>query len=772
MRMGLHTGEAELRDGDYFGPTLNRVARIMDAGHGGQILLSAAAAGLVPDLETTDLGSHSLKGLATPERLVQVGTAQFAPPRVVATRLGNLPTDTTSFVGRDDELARLVDRLTTERLVTLIGVGGTGKTRLAVEAARALAPTFPDGCWFAQLAPVSVDEAVPFATLAGLSIPAPPTGDPVDHLVAQVRHRRLLLVVDNCEHVLAAAADVVERLIEECPTVTVLATSREPLLLNGESLVPIPSLGGGDARLLFEQRALAEAPGCLDDDRQRDAVEAICARLDRLPLAIELAASRVRTFTPVELLGMLDERFRVLVGGRRSRMERHQTMRGTLDWSYDLCDETEQLVFDRLSVFPAHFALEQAHGVVADDGLSPHEVTDALSSLVDRSLVQSSAGFDGSSRFGLLETMRAYGRDHLHASGVLDEVRERHARHLARSLPLLLEFGPDEERAARRRVELLADALVALDWCLERCEWELAFTVCRTGLGINEREVWEMSARVHAAVAERSDDEELLLAARDADMLWKVHRPISEVVETSWQYLRSGSRLAQGLAGVDAAPASTEQLIEVLGLIHARNFESPRTRFVRTMLIVREAVQDLIEVPEQFWIDLERSTEALGSRSARRWWHDALGWRAFADGRWDDAIEHFGLALPAADTVLHLGWFQIVTRWAIADASACAGRPVGLDHLATTWELLDHHGVLPQVERGCVASAITARALGHQELADRFVRWIHANDRADLLRLWRPMLDRIGFDIEPDPDRPVDALDTLLRELQRLAGAT
>jgi hypothetical protein len=313
VRMGLHTGEAESRDGDYFGPTLNLAARVMDAGHGGQVLVSSATAGLARDSEFVDLGEHELKGLGTAERIFQVGRGDFAALRTPRPVLGNMPVELSTFVGRVDEVKSLVEELGEHRLVTLIGVGGTGKTRLSVEAARSVSESFPDGCWMVELAVIAVAEAVPFAFCAGLSIKAPPDGDAIDHLVARLGDKLALVVVDNCEHLLAAAADVVEHIVASCPNVVVLATSREPLMIRGERLVPVPSLLPEDAELLFLERARDEAPDLVIDVDQARAVSELCERLDGLPLALELAASRVRAFSPVELVTNLEERFRMLV---------------------------------------------------------------------------------------------------------------------------------------------------------------------------------------------------------------------------------------------------------------------------------------------------------------------------------------------------------------------------------------------------------------------------------------------------------------------------
>ncbi len=474
VRMGLHTGEAESRDGDYFGPTLNRAARVMDAGHGGQVLVSSATVGLVRDLELVDLGEHRLKGLETVEQILQVGAGEFPVLRTLRPVVGNLPVELSTFVGRMDELKSLVEELEAHRLVTLIGVGGTGKTRLSIEAAGTVAESFPDGCWMVELAVVAVAEAVPFAFCSGLGITAPSDGDVIGHLIARLRDKRLLIVLDNCEHLLAASADAVEHIIASCPGVVVLVTSREPLMIRGERLVPVPSLLPEEAERLFLERARDEAPDLVIDDEQARAVAELCERLDGLPLALELAASRVRAFTPIELVTNLEERFRMLVGGRRSRMERHQTMRGTLDWSYELCSEVEQIVFDRLSVFPAGFDLSAARAVAGGDGVSEFDVVDVVPQLVDRSLLQRSVASDGTTRYRMLETMRAYGREHLQHQGASDTTRANHASHIATSISALAlrTLGPDEQQVLQRLNEYLPDGLVALDWCIDHQEWE------------------------------------------------------------------------------------------------------------------------------------------------------------------------------------------------------------------------------------------------------------------------------------------------------------
>jgi predicted ATPase/class 3 adenylate cyclase len=510
VRMGLHTGEAELRDGDYFGSTLNRVARIMHAGHGGQILVSLATDAMVEGVATLDLGEHRLKGLSSPERIFQIGTAEFAPLRVATAAKGNLPAELSGFVGREGEIADLVDRVSEHRLVTLIGIGGTGKSRLSIEAAAGLAPRFPDGCWLVELAPITVGEAVPFAIAPGLGVTLPETGDVLDHVVSRVRHERRLVIVDNCEHILDAAADAIERLLDACSMLSIVATSREALMVRGEQLVAVGSLTTDEALELFLARASDEASGTLDEV-QLDAAGRLVDRLDRLPLAIELAAARLRVMTPVEMLAGLDARFTMLTAGRRSRMERHQTMRGTLDWSYELCDDVERSVFDAVSVFATMFDLDAARAVV-DSDLGAGEVTEAILRLVERSMIQRVIADDGTSRYLLLETMRAYGREHLAEHHIADEVAGRHAEHIADTVSQLglASFGPDEDATRAEARRLIPELVPALDWFIAHRKWSRAVRITALRSLADHRVPSALASRLRHAIEAAGDTTELL----------------------------------------------------------------------------------------------------------------------------------------------------------------------------------------------------------------------------------------------------------------------
>lgn len=786
VRIGLHTGEAEQRDDDYFGPTLNRAARIMDAGHGGQILVSAATAALVErgDVSLVDLGAHHLKGLASPEHLFQVGTAEFAPLRVVRQRPGNLPQEPTSFVGRAAELERLGALVAEHRLVTLIGVGGTGKTRLAIEVAHALAPAFPEGCWMAELAVVAIPEGVPFAIAAGLHLTVPTTGDVVDALVRHLRHQRLLVVIDNCEHVLAAVGDVVERIVRECPAVTVVATSREPLMLNGEQLVAVPPLSADDGVRLFAERAAAEAPDALADAEQQDAARALCQRLDGVPLAIELAASRVRAFTPVELLTMLDERFRVLVGGRRSRMERHQTMRGTLDWSYDLCDAVEQAVFDRLSVFAAAFDLAAARAVAADadhpltDGITIDDldVVDTVPRLVDRSLLQRSTGSDGTTRYQLLETMRAYGREHLHEAGLLDTIRDRHAHYLSRtvgrlSLDLL---GPDEDRRMARLAEYLPDAVAALDWLIDTEDWGAALSLPSVVMWSNERTRTELVSRLHQAMRDRNARHPVRDELEVVDPVYGSTLSPQESSEPSWRWLRSDEPVVTdrlSFRGMWAEPSTEADVAELIQLSYDRAPAGSGVALVVRWLLFRSILQRGFEIPEHEMDRLQADVRDLGSAFVAPIVLELQGTAHLAARRWAEAADSFEQAIELAGSSAER-WLTVATTLNALACRAACDRPVAPTELVAAWDLLDRANYTILYWRAAIASAAVLHRCNHPEVAARFVRWV-ARDQSFMLDMLGAELEAVGIDVETvtaGADEDSETLEELLGELRALAG--
>jgi predicted ATPase/class 3 adenylate cyclase len=449
VRMGLHTGEVDERDGDYFGTEVNRAARLMGAAHGGQVVCSAATADLVgaalPDgVGLVDLGEHRLRDLSGRLRVYQVCgpelMARFPPLRSLEVLPGNLPLQLSSFIGREVELGVVAKALDEVRLVTLTGAGGVGKTRLAVQVAAELLPTFADGAWLVELAAVRDPERVADAVAAVLRVMARPGLSLEESLVAYLRNQSLLLVMDNCEHLLRPAAALVARIESTCPGVRVLATSREGLGLRGEQLLVVPSLGlphnasnfellaGSESVRLFVDRARTVRADFRLDESNAAPVVQICVRLDGIPLAIELAAARILTLDPVELARRLDRRFGLLTGGDRLAVERHQTLRAAIDWSYDLCSPSEQRLLARLSVFAGGCTLEGVEAVCAGDPIDAESVVDVLATLVARSLVV--ADHTGrAARYLLSETIRQYGEERLAEAGETEMVRNRHVDH-------------------------------------------------------------------------------------------------------------------------------------------------------------------------------------------------------------------------------------------------------------------------------------------------------------------------------------------------------
>jgi predicted ATPase/class 3 adenylate cyclase len=439
VRMGIATGEASLRDGDYFGPVLNRAARVMAAGHGGQILVADSTAVLLSGIDLVDLGPRRLRDLPIPIKVFQLrapglGT-DFPPLRTLEGNPGNLRPATTSLIGRESEVAEIEAAVKAHRLVTLTGVGGVGKTRLALEVAAHLADEFPDGVWFFELAAVTDPAAVPDAVAAALGITQQPGKSVSESVAAALEGRVRLLVIDNCEHVRDSAADLIEAILAQSETVRLVATSREVLGIGEEQVRLVRSLDsttGIDAAAvrLFVERAQGIAPEfSMTDEDEAAAVTEVCQRLDGIPLAIELAASRMASMAAGEMRDRLDHRFRLLVGSRRG-LERHHTLRNAVAWSYDLLTETEKSLLNRCSVFAGGFDLESACAVAGYDDADEYGVLDSLDALVRKSLLVVDRS-SGRTRFSMLETIRQFGEEQLVASGAADDVRTAHAHYFA-----------------------------------------------------------------------------------------------------------------------------------------------------------------------------------------------------------------------------------------------------------------------------------------------------------------------------------------------------
>jgi predicted ATPase len=485
VRMGLATGEAELRDGDYFGAVLNRAARVMAAGHGGQILLVESTASLLSGVDLLDLGPRRLRDVPMPVGVFQVraeglGT-EFPPLRALDTSQGNLRPATTSLIGRESEANEVQAAVKAHRLVTLTGVGGVGKTRLALEVAARLADEFPDGVWLFELAAVADPAAVPDAVAAVLGI-TQQRGKTVSESVAGALEGRVrLLVIDNCEHVLDAVGDVIEAILAHSATVKILATSREGLGVLDEHLWPVPSLDvdtgiGSSAVTLFFERAQAAAPRFSLPDEEDPVVE-ICQRLDGIPLAIELAASRMASMTANEVRERLDHRFRLLVGSRRG-LERHQTLRHAVAWSYDLLDDADKMLLERCSVFAGGFDLESACAVSGFDGSDDYAVLEQLDALVRKSLITAERS-SGRTRFSMLETIRQFAEEQLVARGDASEAGDAHARHFAgKEADILALWDSPRQREAYDWFAIeLANLRTAFRWAADQGDLDVAATI-------------------------------------------------------------------------------------------------------------------------------------------------------------------------------------------------------------------------------------------------------------------------------------------------------
>ena len=484
VRMGLHTGDAELRADDYYGQALNRAARIMSIGHGGQILLSSLTAELArehlpADASLLDLGEHRLRDLLRPEHIFQLAASDlprdFPALRSLNTLPNNLPPEMTSFIGRERELAETRKLLRSARLLTLIGPGGTGKTRLSLQLAADQLTEFKDGVWLVELAALS-DPAFTLSTIASVLELHEVPGIPLLKIVLDyLRGRQLLIILDNCEHLVETSAQLADQLLHACPHLKILASSREALGIAGETVFRVPSLSLPDlssqaileyeATRLFIERAAKAEPRFHVTDHNALSIAQICSRLDGIPLAIELAAARVKLFTPEQIAERLDDRFKLLTGGSRTALPRQQTLRALIDWSYQSLNETEQRALRRLAVFSGGWTFEAAEAVVGES-----EALDGLLGLVNKSLVNVEER-DGESRYRFLETIRQYAMEKLLESGEATETRNRHLDFFLQSTRRTLQHERNsygvllDDTQWLDRMEVEHDNLrAALDW--------------------------------------------------------------------------------------------------------------------------------------------------------------------------------------------------------------------------------------------------------------------------------------------------------------------
>ncbi len=524
VRMALHTGQADLRAGDYYGSDVNRCARLRAIASGGQTLLSQVTFDLVrdappPQVVLRDLGEHRLKDLQRAEHVFELDAAGlptvFPPLQSLDAFPNNLPVQLSSFVGREHELAEVKQVLTNTHLLTLTGPGGTGKTRLALQVAADVLPTFPHGVWFIDLAPVSDPALIPQAVAAVLSVREQPEHPLIDSLVDLLRANTALLILDNCEHLVEASARIAQAMLRACAKLRIISTSREALSIAGEAVYRVPSLAVPeleripplenfarlDAVRLFVERAATARSGFMLTRQNAPAIAQICNRLDGIPLAIELAASRVKVLSIEQIASRLDNRFQLLTGGSRTALPRQQTLRATIDWSYSLLSEPERVLFRRLAVFVNGWGLEAAEEVCADDegqltkdektafgdslpsvvapspaghppssvSLASSDILDLLTRLVDKSLVIAEE-LAGESRYRRLETIRQYSREKFAETDEVENMRDRHLQYFVRfSTRAGMQLLSSERSTWTIRLEAEQDNLrAALAWGLAR----------------------------------------------------------------------------------------------------------------------------------------------------------------------------------------------------------------------------------------------------------------------------------------------------------------
>jgi predicted ATPase/DNA-binding CsgD family transcriptional regulator len=679
LRIGVHTGEIQLRDeGNYAGPTINRTARLRDLGHGGQTLLSGVTEALVLDrlpdnAWLSDLGSHPLRDLPRPERVVQLChpdlVNEFPPLRVskaVVSR--HLPVQLTTFIGREAELSQLRDLLAENRLVTVAGAGGVGKTRVAIHVAAQVAREFGDGIWYVDLAPITDPDLVPIAAARSFGLPDQPGRSTMNTLTRFVDDRQMLVVVDNCEHLLDATAALVVELLAACSRLTLLATSREPIGVAGEVSWRVPSLSLADEAVeLFTDRARhARADFAVSDDNAATVAE-ICRRLDGVPLAIELAAARVRALSLAEILDSLHDRFRLLTGGARTAVRRQQTLRASVDWSHALLTEPERVLFRRLAVFLGGFDLDSAQNVCGGGDVARYQVLDQLSMLVDKSLVVADDS-GGRTRYRLLETVRQYALEKLGESGEADSVRARH-RDYYTALAALLDApaGSDYEQRIEQADIEIDNLRAAFSWSRENSDVELALALAsslqplwqargrlREGLTWFDTALTDLDAH-HLAVAPAvraralADSAALGLWAGAADSPDQAQQALAIAREVDDPALLARALTACGyIASYFDAEAAPAYLAEAIGLARALGDRLRLSQILVAQVVAALAARDPIaaRAAAEEGRDL---ADAIGDRFDARRCRWYLGVAQLCQGDLAGAVAQFAAVADEAE---------------------------------------------------------------------------------------------------------------------------
>ncbi len=684
VRIALHSGEVRLRDEDnYYGPAIIRCARLRSLAHGGQTLLSDTVRdlvvdGLAGDVSLRNLGPQRLKDLGRPERVWQLChpdlEVEFPPLRSLDAVPNNLPAQLTAFVGRDTEMTELRDLLARHRLITLSGAGGCGKTRLALQLAAEVAESHPGGTWWVELAGVSDPDLVTAAVANAIGVRAEPERPLVETLAEYLAGQEAMLVLDNCEQVLAPAAGLAEELLRSAADLSVLVTSREALGITGELAWRVPSLDLPTGVQLFVERAALVRPGFLPDDAETGVIARICERLDGLPLAIELAAARTRMMSPAAIADALEDRFRLLTGGGRNAQARQQTLEASVAWSHDLLDEIERALLRRLSVFNGGFTLQAAEAVCADDVIDGYAVLDLLSRLVDKSLTQAD-DLGPEPRYRLLETIRHYARSRLLESGEADRVRHRHLEwFLAYAERAEPELGWAGGPWWMNRLDAEHDNLQsALEWAEINGRHE---TVLRLATALSL--FWEARGHRHQGIGGRwfaralaVDDGPSVARARalwaaahmgiyggdtQATITWTPQAlAVAETVGDQQTVARAGITInyvrslfapAEGMAG----------LTESIELARSIGDQWAVADGLKMMTIARAARGDYRD--RAVALELAQVAERLGNMFFLAWSHAVLGYVAVLQGDFPAARDWLGRSIALCDEV-----GDPITRW-------------------------------------------------------------------------------------------------------------
>jgi predicted ATPase/DNA-binding CsgD family transcriptional regulator len=741
VRMGIATGEAELRGGDYFGTVLNRVARLMAAGHGGQILVAESTAALLSGVDLLDLGPHQLRDLPRAERVAQLCHPDlrhdFPPLRTTSALVAhNLPVQLTNFVGRGAQMTDLEKLLVDNRLVTLTGAGGAGKTRLAIEIAARIAAEFRDGLWYIDLAPVTHPAVVPVTVARALGLPDQPGRSTMDTLLRFVRDRQMLVVLDNCEHLLDASAELVVALLGAAAGLTLLATSREPIGASGEVSWRVPSLSLADeATELFADRARRARPDFRITHDNTATVAEICRRLDGMPLAIELAAARVRALSLEEILDGLRDRFLLLTGGARTAVHRQQTLRASVDWSHALLSEDERVVLRRLAVFLGGFDLDAAQAVAGGGAMQRFQVLDLLALLVDKSLVVADNSV-GTTRYRLLETVRQYALDKLAESGEADAARSHH-RDYYTALGALLDSptAADYERHLEQAETEIDNLRAAFAWSREHSNIELALT-----LASSLQPLWLARGRTREGWAwfdtALTDD-----VAHDLEVAAAVRARAladSALLDTWADSATSADRAQQALVIARELddPAILVPALTVCGLIASYSYDAEVTRTcfaealglaralndrwrLSQILALRAAAANIAGEPIAARAAGEEGRDvaaAIGDRFYGCQSRASLGWAQVMQGELAEAVAQFTALVTEAESAHDL-ILRSTSHQGLSYALACQGEVDAAQRAAEV--TLDAATELGEMflGTGYMASGIAALAAGDAQAA-------------------------------------------------------